>query len=56
MDQEKFSEILQGELCRIYFVELYTGQALAHEVIDCLARHCFILTGLYNISTCAVTR
>jgi len=32
------------------FVELYTGQALAHEVIDWLARHCFILTGLYNIS------
>jgi hypothetical protein len=31
-------------------VELYTGQALAHEVIDWLARHCFILTGLYNIS------
>lgn len=31
------------------FVELYSGQALAHDVIEWLARHGFILTGLYNI-------
>jgi len=30
------------------FVELYSGQALAHDVIEWLARHGFILTGVYN--------
>jgi len=32
------------------FMELYIGQALSHEIIEWLARHDFILTGLYNIS------
>jgi FkbM family methyltransferase len=31
------------------FVELYSGQALAHDVIEWLARHGFILTGVYNL-------
>lgn len=31
------------------FVELYLGQALAHEVIDYLHQHDFHLCGIYNI-------
>jgi FkbM family methyltransferase len=32
------------------FVELYTGQALAHEVIAMLENHGFALLGIYNLS------
>lgn len=32
------------------FVELYTGQALAHEVISFLEGFGFVLTGIYNLS------
>jgi len=32
------------------FIELYEGQALAHEVIDYLSQHGFILSGVYNMS------
>ena len=32
------------------FLELYTGQALAHEVIHWLAQRHFILTGVYNVT------
>ena len=31
------------------FVELYTGQALAHEVIDWLRERDFVLKGVYNM-------
>ena len=31
------------------FVELYTGQALAHEIIDWLWRRGFQLSGIYNV-------
>ena len=31
------------------FVELYTGQALAHEVIAWLAGRGFVLKGVYNM-------
>ena len=32
------------------FMKLYTGQALADEVIDWLAKRSFRLTGIYNLS------
>jgi len=32
------------------FVELYTGQALAHEVIAWLRERDFVLKGVYNMS------
>jgi len=32
------------------FVELYTGQALAHEVINWLYERGFKLSGIYNVS------
>jgi len=32
------------------FVELYEGQALAHEVIDYLHQHGFRLSGVYNMT------
>jgi len=32
------------------FVELYTGQALAHEVIEWLRERDFVLKGVYNMS------
>ena len=53
-------EVLKGcrsmldHFSRIYvecsFIELYEGQALAHEVIDYLSQHDFILSGVYNMS------
>jgi len=36
--------------CECSFVELYEGQAMAHEVIDYLSRHGFALSGVYNIT------
>lgn len=36
--------------CECSFVELYTGQALAHEVIDYLYQHSFSLSGVYNMT------
>lgn len=52
-------EALQGceELLKFFvyiyvecsFVELYIGQALAHDVIEWLEEYGFILTGVYNI-------
>jgi FkbM family methyltransferase len=45
-------DMLQG-FSKIYvecsFVELYIGQALAHEVIAFLHQHGFRLTGVYNV-------
>lgn len=35
--------------CECSFVELYSGQALAHEVIDYLSRHKFVLKALNNV-------
>jgi FkbM family methyltransferase len=32
------------------FIELYEGQALAHEVIDYLSQHGFRLSGVYNMT------
>ncbi|MBN1548325.1 MAG: hypothetical protein JW902_16870 [Syntrophaceae bacterium] len=32
------------------FVGLYTGQALAHEIISWLRERAFLLFGVYNIS------
>ena len=36
--------------CECSFVELYEGQALAHEVIDYLHQRGFNLSGVYNMS------
>ncbi len=36
--------------CECSFVELYDGQALAHEVIDYLSQHGFKLAGVYNMT------
>lgn len=36
--------------CECSFVELYEGQALAHEIIDYLSQHKFKLTGVYNMT------
>lgn len=36
--------------CECSFVELYEGQALAHEVIEYLSRHEFKLSGVYNMT------
>lgn len=43
---EKFSWIY----CECSFLELYKGQALAHEVIAWLEKRQFVLNGIYNIS------
>lgn len=37
--------------CECSFVELYTGQKLAHDVIALLAGHGFVLVGVYNVSS-----
>lgn len=37
--------------CELSFVELYTGQALASEVISFLHEHRFNVAGVYNISS-----
>lgn len=36
--------------CECSFVELYEGQALAHEVLDYLQGHGFRLSGVYNLT------
>jgi len=47
-------ESLLDRFCYVYcecsFVELYKGQALAHEVIDYLHQHRFSLSGVYNMT------
>jgi FkbM family methyltransferase len=37
--------------CECSFVELYTGQKLAHDVIALLAGHGFVLDGVYNVAS-----
>jgi hypothetical protein len=46
-------EDLLGRFSQVYvecsFVELYSGQALAHEVIDWLGERGFVLKGVHNM-------
>lgn len=46
------SEELLGKFSHLYiecsYIELYQGQALAHQVIDWLSKRNFILKGVYN--------
>lgn len=45
---EKLLNAFQYVYVECSFVELYIGQALAHEIIDYLGSHRFIIQGVYN--------
>ena len=46
---ENFLNLVTMVYCECSFVELYAGQALAHEVIEYLSRHEFVLKALINV-------
>jgi FkbM family methyltransferase len=54
LDVLKGSESLLSRFSCIYcecsFIELYTGQKLAHEIIEWLGQRGFNLSGIYNLS------